>query len=98
MLSLVRRLAPLALVCAIAGADTPGHAATATGTFTSRIVIQAECQVITTNTLDFGTTGVILAHVDQTATFQVQCTKTTTYNIAVLTRARRAAEPQLRAR
>src|ERR1700704_1427298 len=80
---LVCRIALLAIACAIGGADTPGLAATATGTFTSRIVIQAECQVATTNTLDFGTTGVILANVDQTATFQVQCTNTTTYNIGL---------------
>jgi spore coat protein U-like protein len=86
MLSLPRlvcRFSPLAIVCAIAGAETQSLAATATGTFASRIVIQAECQVVTTNTLDFGTTGVLLTNVDQTATFQVQCTNTTTYNIGL---------------
>ncbi len=57
------------------------YSATDTDTFTSQIVIQADCQIITTNTLDFGTQGILTANVDTTATFDVQCTNTTAYNL-----------------
>lgn len=56
-------------------------AATATNTFQSRIVIQAECKVQSTQTLDFGTRGVLDANVDATSNIGVQCTNTTPYNI-----------------
>ena len=75
------RLLTIAIVCALGAAAS--LAATATSTFVSRIVIQSECQVVTTNTLDFGTTGALIANVDQSATFQVLCTNTTTYNIGL---------------
>ena len=76
-------LASLASMGSLAGLATSTLAATATGTFTSKIVIQSECQVVTTNTLDFGTAGALTANVDQTTTFQVQCTNTTTYSIGL---------------
>jgi spore coat protein U-like protein len=86
MLAVVRSsrwLATIAAVCAALGTVSASIAATATSTFTAKIVLQSNCLIVTTNTLDFGTVGVITANVDQTATFQVQCTNTTTYNIGL---------------
>ncbi len=59
------------------------NAATATDTFLSTITIQASCDVISTNTLDFGTQGILASNVDATANFDVQCTDTTTYNLGL---------------
>jgi len=56
-------------------------AATETNTFTSQIIIQAECTILSANTLDFGTLGLINANIDMTATFDVQCTNTTPYDL-----------------
>jgi spore coat protein U-like protein len=59
-------------------------AATATGTFQSRITIVAECEVVTTNTLNFGNSvGLLTANVDATAQFSVQCTNSTDYDIGL---------------
>ena len=69
-------------VCAAWGLRA-AHATTASGTFTAQIVIQAECKVQSTATLDFGTQGVLTANVDQQSTVQVQCTNTTPYNIGL---------------
>ena len=62
---------------------TPGLALTATGTFTSQIIITAECKVQSTNTLNFGTRGVLDTNFDVTAAFTVQCTNSTTYNVGL---------------
>lgn len=63
---------------------SPGaQASTATGTFTATITIQASCQVISTNTLNFGTQGILIANTDVTSTFNVQCTNSTPYNIGL---------------
>lgn len=61
--------------------STAAFAVTATSTFQSRIEIQAECKVQSTQTLDFGTRGVLDANVDAQADIGVQCTNTTPYNI-----------------
>lgn len=58
-------------------------AATATGNFNAQIIIQGECIVVTTNTLDFGTTGVLSSNIDQTTSFQVQCTNSTPYSVGL---------------
>jgi spore coat protein U-like protein len=58
-------------------------ATTATGTFTATITIQASCQVISTNTLNFGTQGILIANDNVTSTFNVQCTNTTPYNVGL---------------
>jgi len=58
-------------------------AATVTDTFQSQIVIQADCTIVSTNTLDFGTSGVISANIDATANFSVRCTNTTPYTIGL---------------
>lgn len=57
--------------------------ATATGQFTAQITIEGECIVATTNTLNFGTTGVLSENIDQTASFQVQCTNSTPYTVGL---------------
>lgn len=58
-------------------------AATVTGNFNAQIVIQGECIIVTTNTLDFGTTGVLSSNIDQTTSFQVQCTNSTPYSVGL---------------
>jgi spore coat protein U-like protein len=63
--------------------DPTAEAATATGTFTSTITLQASCQVVSTNTLNFGTQNILAANVDVQADFSVQCTNTTPYNIGL---------------
>jgi len=65
------------------GGGSPVRAATTTATFTSQIIIAANCQILSTNTLNFGTAGVLSANVDTTTTFQVQCTNTTPYNVGL---------------
>ncbi len=57
------------------------NAATTTNTFQSQIIIQASCTILSTNTLDFGTQGLLNANVDSSATFDVQCTNTTPYDV-----------------
>lgn len=73
--------------CAVAlvaiGFSPVANAATATNTFSSTITLTASCDVISTNTLDFGSNGILTANVDVTATFNVQCTDTTTYNVGL---------------
>jgi spore coat protein U-like protein len=61
----------------------PSNATTTTSTFTASITIQASCQVVSSNTLNFGTQGVLVANNDTTATFTVQCTNTTPYNVGL---------------
>lgn len=75
-------LPSLAIAAALAGGSA-AIAATATSSFQSQIVIQADCHILSTNTLNFGTQGVLTANVDATATFNVQCTNTTPYNIGL---------------
>jgi spore coat protein U-like protein len=59
------------------------NASTSTGTFTATVTLQANCQVISTNTLNFGTQGVVTANIDASASFAVQCTNTTPYNVSL---------------
>jgi spore coat protein U-like protein len=61
----------------------PASASTTTGSFNSTVTIQANCQVVSTNTLNFGTQGVLAANTDASATFAVQCTNTTAYNVGL---------------
>jgi spore coat protein U-like protein len=58
-------------------------AQTATGTFNVRITIQAECRVNSATDLDFGTTGVIAANIDQQSAISVQCTNSTPYDVGL---------------
>ena len=58
-------------------------AATVSTNFTVQIVIQADCQIVTANMLDFGTTGALTADVDAQTSVQVQCTNSTPYNVGL---------------
>lgn len=69
-----------AVLCIAPGTS---RAATATATFTAQIVIEASCQILSPTNLDFGTAGALVSNVDATATFQVQCTNTTPYNVGL---------------
>lgn len=77
------KVAALAVSCAVAffSATGPVAAQTTTANFTAQIVIQDECVIQTTNTLDFGTHGVLDANVDASADIGVQCTNGAAYNI-----------------
>ena len=76
----------LAIACAAAllGPVAPAaFGATATSTFTATITITATCQVISANTLSFGTQGLLTANIDASSTFVVYCTNGTTYNVGL---------------
>ena len=59
------------------------HAATATGSFGVQMTITAQCLVNSTSTLNFGSSGIWTGAVDQSATFQVQCTNSTPYQVGL---------------
>ena len=72
----------MTIACAIAAMSAiSAKAATTTDTFTSQIIITADCDIVSAGNLDFGTAGVLAAAVDATATLSVQCTNTTTYDV-----------------
>ncbi|MCI0747358.1 MAG: spore coat U domain-containing protein [Verrucomicrobia subdivision 3 bacterium] len=73
-------LAPVLLACLSQG---KAEAATTTANFQSQITIVADCQIPSTNTLNFGSNGALTANVDATTTFSVQCTNTTPYDIGL---------------
>lgn len=54
-----------------------------TDTFDVRITIAAECEIVSTEDLDFGTEGVLSAEVQAAATLEVACTDTTPYTIGL---------------
>lgn len=61
----------------------PALAQTATDSFDVTITITAECQITSTQALDFGSAGVLLANVDSSAILRVACTDGTPYNIGL---------------
>ena len=83
----MRKTASISLLIAlvsVAALSVPNaNASTATGSFNSTITIQSNCQVVSTNTLNFGTQGLLTANTDASATFAVQCTNTTPYNVGL---------------
>ena len=71
-------LAATAFVACTGGA----YSATATEDFTVSITIVATCDVVTSNPLNFGNSiGLLNSNIDATATFSVQCTNGTPYEI-----------------
>jgi spore coat protein U-like protein len=79
---IMRKFASLAVgLCVLLGSQA--RAATTTSTFTVQMTITASCIINTASNLNFGTSGVIAANIDQTSTLQVQCTNTTPYNIGL---------------
>ncbi|TSE02763.1 spore coat U domain-containing protein [Mesorhizobium intechi] len=59
------------------------RATTITTPMVVQMTITASCTISSASTLNFGSSGVIAANVDQTSTVQVQCTNTTPYNIGL---------------
>lgn len=62
---------------------TGASAATVTDSFGVTITIQSDCKITATNTLDFGTQGVLTAAVDASSTLSVVCTTGTDYDIGL---------------
>lgn len=58
-------------------------AATATGSFQVSVTIEATCTISGATALNFGTTGVLNANLDETSTITVECTNTTPYAIGL---------------
>ena len=58
-------------------------AATATSSLSVQLTITAQCTIVSTTTLSFGSNGVINANIDQQGGVNVQCTNTTPYNIGL---------------
>lgn len=79
MKSLVK-YAALAAAIVVGG---QANAGTATTSFNAKITIVAACSITTPADLDFGSTGLITANIDQTTTMNVTCTNTTPYNIGL---------------
>jgi len=79
--ALPRVLAVVAAV-SVAGVNT-AQAQTATDSFDVTITIQADCQVTSTETLDFGTVGVLTENIDEQANIEVTCTPGTDYDIGL---------------
>ena len=59
---------------AVSVLGTAAHAATATSTFTAKIVIENDCSVSSPNDLDFGTVGLLSSNKDTSMDFTVTCT------------------------
>jgi len=64
-------------------ATNASNAASTTTTFPVQMTITASCTINSATTLNFGSSGVLTANVDQTSTIQVQCTNTSPYNIGL---------------
>ncbi|SMO43668.1 Csu type fimbrial protein [Paracoccus laeviglucosivorans] len=58
-------------------------AQTATDTFDVQITIAAECEIVSTETLDFGSAGVLSGDVDASADLEVACTESTPFDIGL---------------
>lgn len=76
-----RKTAACLAVLAFFGSEA--HATTTTTSMGVQMTITASCTITSAATLNFGSSGVIAANVDQTSTVQVQCTNTTPYNIGL---------------
>lgn len=76
-----RKTAACLPILALFGGEA--HATTTTTPMVVQMTITASCTISSASTLNFGSSGVIAANVDQTSTVQVQCTNTTPYNIGL---------------
>jgi len=66
---------------AVALSATVAQAATKTNTFQAKITIQNDCEITSPTDLDFGTSGLLNANIDQNSTFVVKCTQGTGYHV-----------------
>lgn len=84
MLALRNRLARRFLIASIFLQFVSASCATSvTSTFTTQVTITAACTINSAATLNFGSQGVLVDNLEQTATLQVQCTNTTDFNIGL---------------
>ncbi len=74
------RLGGLAGLTLLGGA---AQAATTTSTFSVQLTVTAQCVINSTETLSFGSNGVINANIDVPANLKIQCTNTTPYKIGL---------------
>lgn len=65
------------------GSSAPAVAAVATGNLGVQIQITAECRVVSADTLNFGSHGLLTTNIDQTSNITVQCTSGTPYSIGL---------------
>ncbi len=68
---------------AVALTAAAAQATTTTNTFQAKITIQDDCEITSPTDLDFGTSGLLNANIDQTSTFVVKCTENTSYDIGL---------------
>jgi spore coat protein U-like protein len=61
----------------------PAGAATATASFSVTMTITASCTILSTNSLNFGSQGLLTTPINTTATFNVQCANTVPYNVGL---------------
>jgi|HubBroStandDraft_6_1064221.scaffolds.fasta_scaffold117093_3 spore coat protein U-like protein len=78
----------LGILTGLAFVGGPAVASTTSQQFQVQLQIQAQCVINTTATLNFGTAGVLggaggSTNTDQSATLNVQCTNSTTYDIGL---------------
>lgn len=78
-----RTIAALTLAALVFLEAGAAIAATATSSFQVSVTIQATCIITGATPLNFGTTGVLAANLDQTSAITVQCTNTTPYNVGL---------------
>lgn len=72
-----------AALCAAAVFSSPAQAGTTTSQFRVTLTVQAECRLISSSDIAFGTSGVITSALTSSGNIQVQCTNTTPYNIGL---------------
>ncbi len=78
----MKTLKKVLLATVAAGLMAQGaHAATASNTFQATITIQADCEVTSPGTLDFGANGLLNNNIDVQSTFNVKCTNGVNYTI-----------------
>lgn len=80
---MIKKIGIQVIAWGLLAAPMAAVAQTATDSFEVRITIQADCQIVSTETLNFGTAGVLTEAVDTTATMQVTCTNGTGYQIGL---------------
>jgi spore coat protein U-like protein len=61
----------------------PAGATTTQSNFAVQLTITTQCVINSTATLNFGSSGVITANIDQSTTVAVQCTNTTPFDIGL---------------
>ena len=70
-------------IAALLASNSAYAVTTVTTTFQAKIIITAQCLINSASILDFGTSGVLAANIDQTSTVSVTCTNTTPYNVGL---------------